>query len=79
MGRGLSVAKTRKGYYRAGHYVKASTPSSRWKKPSVGLVVVLALLAIAGWNTLFGDASDSTGKTPHPEPPSSSAPAEPGQ
>lgn len=73
------MAKTRKGYYRAGHHVRPSTVSSRWKKPSVGLVAVLALLAIAGWNTLFGDASNSTEKTPQPHSTSSSAPARPGQ
>ncbi|MGW9031365.1 hypothetical protein ACWGQ5_46555 [Streptomyces sp. NPDC055722] len=73
------MAKTRKGYYRAGHYVKPSTASSRWKKPSMGLILIAALLAIAGWNTLFGDKSDATGNTPQPHPSSSSAPTTAGQ
>ncbi|MFD3457000.1 hypothetical protein ACFWVC_33095 [Streptomyces sp. NPDC058691] len=73
------MAKTRKGYYRAGHHVKPSTVSKQWKKPSTGLVVAAVVLAIAGWNTLFDDDSDSTGNTPQPHPSSSSAPATPGQ
>lgn len=73
------MAQNRKGYYRAGHYVKPSSASSGWKKPSTGLVLVVALVAIAGWNTLFGDESDDSGKTPPPQPSSSSASAVPGR
>ncbi|MFI9771663.1 hypothetical protein ACIHJG_33015 [Streptomyces sp. NPDC052415] len=75
----MANAKNRKGYYRAGHYVKPSSASSRWKKPSTGLVVALIVVAIAGWNTLFGNESDDPGTTPRPQPSTSSAPAVPGQ
>ncbi|NEB62087.1 hypothetical protein G3I61_20730 [Streptomyces diastaticus] len=69
------MAQNRKGYYRAGHYVKPSSASGRWKKPSTGVIVVAVLVAVAGWNTLFADESDGSGKTPAPQPSSSSAPA----
>jgi hypothetical protein len=64
------MASSRKGHYRAGHYVKASSTSSRWKKPSAGLVLVAALVAIAGWNTLFGNDSEHS---PQPRPSSSAS------
>lgn len=72
------VAQNRKGHYRAGHYVKPSSASSRWKKPSAGVVLVAVLLAIAGWNTLFGDDSDRP-DAPRPQPSVSSTPAVGGQ
>lgn len=72
-------AKTRKGYYRAAHYVKPSSTSSRWKKPSLGLILGAAVLLVAAWNTLFSDGSDNPDKTPHPQPSSVSASAVPGQ
>lgn len=75
----VAKAKNRKGHYRAGHYVKPSSASSRWKTPSTGLVLAVAVLAIAGWNTLFGSESDDSNTTPHPQPSSSSAPAVSGQ
>jgi hypothetical protein len=37
------------------------------------------VLLIAAWNTLFSDSSDSSDKTPHPQPSSVSASAVPGQ
>ncbi|MFF0142996.1 hypothetical protein ACFYRN_42090 [Streptomyces sp. NPDC005227] len=73
------MAKSRKGYYRAGHHVGASSPTSRWKTPSMTALVVVFVLAIAGWNTLFGGDSDSSKDTPRPEPSGSSASAAPGQ
>lgn len=75
----MAKAKSRKGYYRAGHYVKPSSASSRWKKPSTGLVLAVAVVVIAGWNTLFGNESDEPGTTPRPQPSASSAPAVSGQ
>jgi len=72
-------AKTRKGYYRAAHYVKPSSASSRWKKPSLGLILGAVVLVIAAWNTLFGGGSDHSDKTPQPQPSSVSASAVPGQ
>lgn len=75
----MAKAKSRKGYYRAGHHVKPSSASSRWKKPSTGLVLACVLLAIAGWNTLFSDGSDNSDKPPHPQTSSASASALPGQ
>lgn len=72
------MAKSRKGHYRAGHYVGASSPTKRWKTPSMTVAAVLALLAIAGWNTLFGGDSDSSKDTPRPQPSGSSASAVPG-
>lgn len=74
----VAKAKNRKGHYRAGHYVKPSTASSRWKKPSTGLVLAVAVVAIAGWNTLFGNESDDSDTTPR-QPSTSSAPAVSGQ
>ncbi|MEW1925899.1 hypothetical protein [Streptomyces sp. NPDC088360] len=59
------MAKTRKGYYRAAHYVKPTSVSSKAKKPAFWVVVVGALLLIAAWNTLFGDDGDKT--TPEPQ------------
>ncbi len=79
MARAKTKAQSRKGYYRAAHYVKPSSTSSRWKKPSLGLILGAAVLLIASWNTLFSDGSDSTDKTPHPQPSSVSASAVPGQ
>lgn len=74
-----AVAQQRKGYYRARHYVKPSSASSRWKKPSTGVILVAVLLAIAGWNTLVGNDSSDTEKSPQPRPSEASAPADPGQ
>ncbi|WP_143202270.1 hypothetical protein [Streptomyces sp. CB01249] len=58
------MAQTRKGYYRAAHYVKPSTVSRKAKKPAFWVVAVGALLLIAAWNSLFGDDGDKT----KPEP-----------
>lgn len=75
-----AVAQQRKGYYRARHYVQPSSASaSRWKKPSTGVILVAGLLAIAGWNTLFGSDSGDTGQSPQPRPSGASAPAGPGR
>lgn len=52
------MAQTRKGYYRAAHYVRPATVSSRARKPAFWVVVVGVLLLIAAWNTLFGDGGD---------------------
>ncbi|WP_199827539.1 hypothetical protein [Streptomyces xylophagus] len=71
-------AKPRKGYYRAAHYVKPSSASSRWKKPSMGLVLVGIVVVIAAWNTLFSGGSGDSVKTPQPQPSSASASAVPG-
>ena len=73
------MAQQRMGYYRSRHYVKPSSASSRWKKPSTGVILVAVLLAIAGWNTLVGDDSGDTEKSPQPRPSGASAPADPGQ
>lgn len=73
------MAKERKGYYRAAHYVKPSSASSRWKKPSAGAILLVGVVAIAGWNTLAGNDSDSTQQTPRPHPSGASAPADSGQ
>lgn len=73
------MAQQRKGYYRARHYVKPSSASSGWKKPSAGVVLVLCVVAIAGWNTLVGSDSGDTEKMPQPRPSGVSAPADPGQ
>lgn len=79
MARAKTKAQTRKGYYRAGHYVKPSSQSSRWKKPSLGVVLGAAVLLIAAWNTLFSDRSDDSDTTPRPQPSSVSASAVSGQ
>lgn len=73
MAKAKTQAKARKGYYRAAHYVKPSSASSRWKKPSLGLILGAAVLVIAAWNTLFSDGSDDSVKTPHPSGVSASA------
>ncbi|WP_326600873.1 hypothetical protein [Streptomyces sp. NBC_01800] len=73
------MAQQRKGYYRARHYVKPSSASSRWKMPSAGAILVVGILAIAGWNTLVGNDSGDTEKSPQPRPSGVSAPAGPGQ
>lgn len=75
-----AVAQQRKGYYRARHYVQPSSASaSRWKKPSTGVILVAGLLAIAGWNTLFGSDSGDAGQSPQPRPSGASGPADPGR
>lgn len=79
MAKARTKAQNRKGYYRAAHYVKPSSTASRWKKPSLGLILVAAVLLIAAWNTLFPDGSDTSDKTPHPQPSSVSTSASPGQ
>ena len=61
-----SLTKTRRGYYRAAHYVKPSSASSRWKKPFLGFIPGAAVLLIATWNSLFPDGSDDSEKTPQP-------------
>lgn len=68
---------SRKGYYRAAHYVRPSGLSGRSKKPATWVIVVVVVLIIAGWNTLFG--SDSDKSRPAPEKTGPSAPASPGQ
>lgn len=73
------MAQQRKGYYRAAHYVKPSSVSSRWKKPSAGVILVVGVLAIAGWNTLVGNDSSDAEKTPQPHPSGVSTSAAPGQ
>ncbi|WP_327238856.1 hypothetical protein OG243_44480 [Streptomyces sp. NBC_01318] len=73
------MAQQRKGYYRARHYVKPSSASSRWKLPSAGAILVVGILAIAGWNTLVGNDSGDTEKSPQPRLSGASAPADPGQ
>ncbi|MFJ7948289.1 hypothetical protein ACIQ6K_32300 [Streptomyces sp. NPDC096354] len=73
------MAQQRKGYYRARHYVNPSSASSRWKKPSTGVILVVGILAIAGWNTLVGNDSGDTEKSPQPRPSGVSAPADPVQ
>ena len=72
-----AVAQPRKGYYRARHYVKPSSASSRWKKPSAGAILLVGILVIAGWNTLVGN--DSGGTSPQPRMSGASSPADPGQ
>ncbi|MFI1360210.1 hypothetical protein ACH4TV_42500 [Streptomyces sp. NPDC020898] len=79
MAKAKTKAQSRKGYYRAAHYVKPSSASSRWKKPSLGLLLGAAVLLIAAWNTLFSDGSDTSDKTPHPQPSRVSASVTPGQ
>ncbi|SEB58947.1 hypothetical protein SAMN05216482_0068 [Streptomyces sp. PAN_FS17] len=79
MARAEKKAKPRKGYYRAAHYVKPSSTSSQWKKPSLGLILGAAVLLVAAWNTLFSDGSNSPDKTPHPQRSSISVSAVPGQ
>ncbi|NEA68633.1 hypothetical protein [Streptomyces sp. SID12488] len=69
----MAKVKNRKGHYRAAHYVKPSSASSRWKKPSLGLLLGAAVLAIAAWNTLFPDSPDDSVKTPQPSGVSASA------
>ncbi len=59
------MAQTRKGYYRAGHYVRPSSVSSQAKKPAAWVIVVGAILLIATWNTLFGGEGDKS--TPEPK------------
>ncbi|MFK4687406.1 hypothetical protein RKD22_000341 [Streptomyces pristinaespiralis] len=76
---GWGAVAQRKGYYRAAHYVKPSSASSRWKKPSTGVILVVGLVAVAGWNTLVGNDSGQTEKIPQPRPSGASAPADPGQ
>lgn len=59
------MAKTRKGYYRAAHYVRPTTVSSKAKKPALWVVVVGILLLIAAWNSLFGN--DGGKASPEPQ------------
>ncbi|MGW1563372.1 hypothetical protein ACWCQ1_43845 [Streptomyces sp. NPDC002144] len=75
----MAKSKPRKGYYRAGHYVKPTAVSSRWKTPSMGLILVGVVVVIAAWNTLFAGGSDHQDKTPQPQSTSASASAVPGQ
>ncbi|MFC9943739.1 hypothetical protein [Streptomyces pratensis] len=68
-----SVAqKSDKPYYRAGHWVRPPT-AKQVKKPATGVVIVAALLAIAAWNTVFGDKSEAPVPAPQQSPPSASA------
>ncbi|MGV9652182.1 hypothetical protein [Streptomyces sp. NPDC003554] len=78
MAKAKTKAKPRKGYYRAAHYVKPTTVSSRWKKPSTGLVLAGVIVVIAAWNTLFPGGSDHPDTTPKPQPSSVSTSVEPG-
>ncbi|AJT67577.1 hypothetical protein T261_5961 [Streptomyces lydicus] len=59
------MAQSKKGYYRAGHYVKPSGASSRAKKPALWVIVVGAFVLIAAWNTLFGGEDGKS--TPGPQ------------
>ncbi|MEW1748109.1 hypothetical protein ACIQU1_02890 [Streptomyces angustmyceticus] len=59
------MAQSRKGYYRAGHYVRPSSGSRRAKMPALWVLVVGALLVIATWNTLFG--GEDSKATPGPQ------------
>ncbi|AYG83324.1 hypothetical protein DWB77_05520 [Streptomyces hundungensis] len=58
------MAQTRKGYYRAAHYVKPTTVSSRAKKPGFWAAALGVLLLIAAWNTFFGESGDGTKPQP---------------
>ncbi|MFJ9318998.1 hypothetical protein [Streptomyces globisporus] len=59
------MAKPRKGYYRAAHYVRPTTTSSKVKRPPLWVIVVGVILLIAAWNTLF--SNDGDGTTPEPQ------------
>jgi hypothetical protein len=59
------VAQSRRGHYRAATYVRPTTVSRRVKKPATWVIVTLAILAIAAWNTLFGNDSGAPATTPH--------------
>ncbi len=52
------MAQYRRGHYRAATYVRPTVVSKRAKKPSTWIIVVLAIAAIALWNTIFGNDSD---------------------
>lgn len=64
LGGGLAVAQIRKGHYRAATYVRPTVVSGRAKKPSTWVIVTLAIVAIALWNTVFGSDSDKPSTTP---------------
>ncbi|GHE24816.1 hypothetical protein [Streptomyces vinaceus] len=64
--------KSDKPYYRAGHWVRPSAVK-QVKKPATGIIVVAALLAIAAWNTVFGDDNEA----PAPQQPTPTAAATP--
>ncbi|WP_327300985.1 MULTISPECIES: hypothetical protein [Streptomyces] len=66
--------KSDKPYYRAGHWVRPSAVK-QVKKPATGVIVVAALLAIAAWNTVFGDDSEAPAPAPQqPLPTAASTP-----
>ncbi|MFE6481764.1 hypothetical protein ACFVGN_02295 [Streptomyces sp. NPDC057757] len=67
------MAKSRKGYYRAAHYVKPTTVSGRMKKPATWVMVVAAVLLIAAWNSLFGNDSDDATPQQQPNSPATKA------
>lgn len=70
------MAQSRKGHYRAATYVRPTTVSRRMKKPATWVVVTLAVLAIAAWNTLFGGGSGTPATTPQQTaPPAQVSPA----
>ncbi|MFE1731062.1 MULTISPECIES: hypothetical protein [unclassified Streptomyces] len=64
--------KSDKPYYRAGHWVRPSA-AKQVKKPATGVVIAAALLAIAAWNTVFGDDSEAPAPAPQQASPTASA------
>lgn len=66
LGESAVAQKSDKPYYRAGHWVRPAAVK-QVKKPATGVIVVAALLAIAAWNTVFGD--DGEAPVPAPQQP----------
>ncbi|MFF0547932.1 hypothetical protein ACFYUL_03155 [Streptomyces sp. NPDC004311] len=64
--------KSDKPYYRAGHWVRPPV-AKQVKKPATGLAIAAALLAIAAWNTVFGDDSEAPVPVPQQASPTASA------
>ncbi|MFJ9938951.1 hypothetical protein [Streptomyces erythrochromogenes] len=71
-GESAVAQKSDKPYYRAGHWVRPST-AKQVRKPATGVAIVAALLAIAAWNTVFGDDSEAPVPAPQQSAPSASA------
>ncbi|MEU9998530.1 hypothetical protein ACGFYP_26660 [Streptomyces sp. NPDC048370] len=72
MGESAVAQKSDKPYYRAGHWVRPSA-AKQVKRPATGVVVVAVLLAIATWNTVFGDDNETSSPGPQQTPPTASA------
>lgn len=72
LGESAVAQKSDKPYYRAGHWVRPGA-AKQVKKPATGVAIAAALLAIAAWNTVFGDDSEAPAPAPQQASPTASA------